>query len=108
MLYEYRCYTVAPGKMPDLQKRFRDHTIRIWERYDIKPVAFFTPVVAANNNQFIFILEFKDMAHRENAWNAFMADPEWQEALARSHDNGIIVTNVENKFLAATDFSPIK
>ena len=108
MIYEYRCYTVAPGKMPDLQKRFREHTLRIWERYDIKPVAFFTPVIAAENNQLIFILEYRDLAHRETAWAAFMADAEWQKALADSHSNGIIVTNVENKILAPTDFSPLK
>lgn len=107
MIYEYRCYTVAPGKMNALQNRFRDHTLGFFAKYDIKPVAFFTPVVAESNNRLIFILEFRDMAHREKSWEAFQADADWQRVLAESNKDGIIVLNVENKFLAPTDFSPI-
>ena len=108
MIYEYRSYTVVPGRMGDLLKRFRDHTLRLFEKHDIKPVAFFTPVIAESNNQLIWIVEFRDLAHREAAWAAFGADPEWQKALEESHREGQIVTNIENKILAPTDFSPLK
>jgi len=108
MIYEYRCYTVAPGKMNDLQDRFRNHTLGFFEKYGIKPVAFFTPIIAESNHKFMFILEFTDLAHRENAWNAFMADKDWQKIVADSNKNGVIVINVENKILAPTDFSPLK
>ena len=108
MIYEYRCYTVNPGKMPDLLSRFKNHTLRLFEKYDIKPVAFFTPLIAAANNQLIFILEYRDLAHRESAFSAFAADPEWQQILAKSNENGQIVVNVENKILAPTEFSPMK
>ena len=108
MIYEYRCYTVMPGKMEALQNRFRDHTIKLLEKHDIKPICFFTPIISQASNQFIWIVEFRDMAHREAAWAAFGADPEWQKALADSHKDGIIVEYIENKILAPTDFSPLK
>jgi len=97
-----------PGKMNDLLKRFRDHALAMFEKYDIKPVAFFTPVIAQSNNQLIFILEFRDLAHREASFNAFMADAEWQKILAESNANGQILSSIENKILAPTDFSPLK
>jgi len=108
MIYEYRAYTVAPGKMDDLLSRFRDHTMTLFEKHGIKPVAFFTPVIAEVSNQLIFILEFRDLAHRESAWAAFGADKDWQKALAESHKNGVLVTTIENKILAPTDFSPLR
>jgi len=94
--------------MEVLQDRFRDHTLKFFEKYDIKPIAFFTPIIAASNQKFIFILEFRDLAHRELAWTAFMADKDWQKVVADSNKDGIIVTNVDNKILAPTDFSPLK
>ena len=108
MIYEYRAYSVAPGRMGDLQNRFRDHTMALLKKHDIKPVAFFTTVIADNCNQLIWICEFRDLAHREAAWAAFGADPVWQKALKESHVNGELVMNIENKILAPTDFSPMK
>ena len=108
MIYEYRCYTVAPGKMPDLLSRFRDYTLAKFEEYGIKPIAFFTPVIAESNNCLIFILEYRDLAHRESAWSACMADKELRNVFAKSNENGQLITNVENKILAPTDFSPLK
>ena len=108
MIYEYRSYTVAPGKMDALFNRFRDHAIPLLEKHGIKPIAFFTPVIADASNLLIFILEFKDLAHRESAWANFMADKDWQKAFAESHKDGELVISVENKILAPTDFSPLR
>ena len=107
MIYEYRSYTVAPGKMGDLEARFKDHTLSLLEKHGIRPVAFFKTVIGDSNNQFIWIVEFRDLAHREAAWAAFGSDPVWLKALEESHKDGQIVLNIENKILAPTDFSPI-
>ena len=108
MIYEYRCYTVAPGKMNALQDRFRNHALKFFEKYEITPVAFFTPIISDSSQKFTFIIGFKSLAHRETAWSAFMADKDWQKVVEESHKDGIIVTNVENKIFAPTDFSPLK
>ena len=35
MIYELRIYTANPGAMSRLQARFRDHTVRLFERHGI-------------------------------------------------------------------------
>ena len=39
-IYELRIYTTVPGRMPNLLRRFEDHTLRIWEKHGIKQVGF--------------------------------------------------------------------
>jgi hypothetical protein len=69
--------------MEDLLNRFRDYTLALFKKHDIKPVGFFTPVISSTNNQLIWLVEFRDMAHRESAWAAFASDPEWIKALGK-------------------------
>lgn len=40
MIYELRRYEVAPGRMSELHERFEKHTLRLFEKFGIKPVAF--------------------------------------------------------------------
>src|SRR3712207_3554713 len=44
LLYELRIYTAAPGKMEALNKRFRDHTLRMFEKHGIKNIGYWTAV----------------------------------------------------------------
>ncbi len=36
MIYETRIYETHPGKLPNLHDRFRNHTMRIFEKFGIK------------------------------------------------------------------------
>ena len=40
-LYEMRIYTAAPGKKEALDARFRDHTIGLFKKHGMTPIAFF-------------------------------------------------------------------
>ncbi len=53
MLYEYRVYETLPGKLPDLHKRFRDHTIKIFERHGIKNIGYWTSEVGDYSDRLI-------------------------------------------------------
>jgi hypothetical protein len=109
MIYEYRTYEVVPGRMVDLHARFRDHTVRLFARHEIVPVAFFTPRLGGASDQLIYILAFSDLAHRERAWAAFEADPEWQQAKSDSEgDTGPLVVRVRAEIFAPTDYSPLQ
>ena len=33
MIYEWRAYYIMPGRMPDIQKRFADHTMRLFAMF---------------------------------------------------------------------------
>ena len=39
-VFELRTYTAPDGKLPNLQARFRDHTIRIFNKHGMKTVSY--------------------------------------------------------------------
>jgi NIPSNAP len=107
MIYEYRAYYALPGRMPDIQKRFADVTMKLFAKHGIKVIGFWDTVVG-ENNELVYICAFNDLAHREKAWAAFQADPEWQAARKASEANGPLLEKVINKIWKPTPFSPIQ
>jgi hypothetical protein len=107
MIYELRIYTAHPGKMGALLSRFRDHTTAIFERHGIKNVGYWLNSVGGRNDELWYMLAFDDMGHRQRAWAAFGADPEWQRVRAESEREGPLVHHIENRLMTPTDFSPL-
>ena len=57
-VYELRTYTAPDGKLGELNSRFRDHTIRIFNRHGMKSVISMTPQDAPDSaNTLIHVLE---------------------------------------------------
>ena len=106
MIYELRKYTAQPGRLRDLLARFENHTNRIWARYGIRQVGFWTTIVGPTDG-LSYLLAWESFAEREEKWNAFRADPELLEAFAESEKNGPLVFNVENLLLQPTSFSGV-
>ena len=106
MIYEYRAYEANPGKLPDLQARFRNHTMKIFERHGMKNVAYWT--VEGEANRLDYILAFDNADQQRRAWAAFGEDPEWQKVKSESEVNGALVANVTSTLLTPTDFSPLQ
>ena len=108
MIYEYRVYQAMPGRLPQLQARFRDHTLKLFERHGIKNIGYWTAEVGEYNNQLIYIVAFEDMGQRQRAWKSFNDDPEWQRVVAESQVDGLLVAKVFNSLLKPTDYSPLQ
>jgi hypothetical protein len=108
MIYEYRVYEAAPGKMQDLHARFRNHTVRIFERLGAKNIGYWTSSVGDYSDRLIYILGFEDAGHYERFWETFRSDPEWQRVRAESEVNGALTARVFNSLLAPTDYSPLQ
>ncbi len=108
MIYELRVYTTVPGRLPNLLARFRDHTLRIWERHGIRQAGFWTTLVGPDANDLTYMLAWESLAEREIKWAAFMADPEWIATKADTEKAGPINARVANSFLTPTDFSSVK
>lgn len=110
MLYELRIYYTVPGRMPALQKRFREDTVRIFERLGIRAVGYFTDHIGPDcDNKLTYLLAWEDLEERDRRMDALLADPEWIAARARSEaDGGPIVERVENSILLPTSFSPLQ
>jgi hypothetical protein len=108
-VYELRTYTAPEGKLANLQARFRDHTIRIFNKHGMKSVGYWVPQDAPNSqNTLIYILEHPSRDAAKKNWADFQADPEWQKVSAESQKDGRIVSKVESVYMEAADFSPIK
>lgn len=107
MYYELRTYTAAPGKLADLQTRFREHTIHIFARHYMTVVGFWTPD-EPGNDKLVYLMSYPDRESCDASWAAFRNDPEWKEAKAQSEVNGILAAHIENQYLTPTDFSPLK
>ena len=108
MLYELRIYHCVPGRLPALLKRFDTITLKLWEKHGIKQAGFFTTLVGQSNHELTYMLAWESLAEREKKWTAFMSDPEWIAARAKTEEDGQIVGNIVNQLLMPTAFSAVK
>ncbi|MCY7349337.1 MAG: NIPSNAP family protein [Cytophagaceae bacterium] len=103
--YEMRAYYTHPGKFPDILARFRNNTMRIFEKHGMTNVGYFVPQ-SKPDSVLIYFLSYPNREARDTSWKAFINDPEWKAVAAKSEENGKIVSKVVSTFLTATDFSP--
>jgi NIPSNAP protein len=103
--FELRTYTMrtdGAGNIDLLHKRFRDATVRLFTKHGMTIVGFWQPL--SKPDTLIYLMAYKDNAAHDAEWAAFQADPEWVKART---DMNVAVT-VENVFMNATDYSPLK
>lgn len=106
-VYELRIYHAAPGKLPDLLARFRDHTIALFNQHGMKSVAYWTPLdEPEKSNTLIYILYHPSREAAAANWQAFRDDPNWNSVREKSESNGKLVEKVDSTYMALTDFSP--
>lgn len=113
-LFEMRTYTTATGRMPNLQSRFRDHTLALFKKHGMTNLAYFqlAEAKACGGDTLLYFLAHKDMESATKSWADFRADPEWVAAKKASEEKagGSLTTEggVKSVFLKPTDFSPVK
>jgi len=106
-VYELRVYHTAPGKLPDLLARFRDHTTKLFEKHGIKNVAYWTPAdEPEKSNMLVYVVQHPSREAAAANWKAFQDDPEWKSVRDKSEANGKIVEKVDSTYMTLTDFSP--
>jgi len=108
-VFELRTYTAPEGKLGDLHKRFRDHTMRIFKKHGMESVGYWQPQDPPDSqNTLIYIISHQSREQAKKNWADFQADPEWQKVSAESQVNGRIVSKVVSVFMDSTDYSPTK
>jgi NADPH-dependent ferric siderophore reductase len=101
--FELRTYTVREGSSIDLlHTRFRDRTTALFKKHGMTIIGYWQPVT--KKDTLIYVLAYKDAAARDAAWAAFGADPDWVKTRTEMQVN----VQVENVFMSATDYSPMK
>ena len=107
-VYELRTYTATPGNLDNLLTRFRDHTMRIFEKHGMTNVAYWVPLdPELADDTLIYILRHDSMSAAQASWRAFGSDPEWQEVNEASNRNGPILDSVVRQYMTMTDYSPM-
>ena len=108
-VFELRTYTATPGKIDALHARFRDHTLKLFEKHHMTVVGFWRPTDEQQaKRQLVYLLAFPSQEAASKSWKDFQADPEWKAVKAASEKDGPLAEKIDSVFLKPTDFSPLK
>lgn len=108
-VFELRTYYAHPGKLNDLHARFRNHTVRLFEKHGMTNIGYWVPQEGPQAaNTLIYIVAHESREAAKKSWDAFRNDPVWIKARDESERNGKLVEKVESVYLDAVDYSPMK
>jgi hypothetical protein len=108
--FELRVYHTHPGRMPALEKRFKDHTNKLLEKHGMKLVGFWKPVPAPEDGDtvLVYLVEHASREAADKAWDSFRKDADWLKARAESEKDGPIVKKVDVQWWGATPYSALR
>ncbi len=108
-IFELRTYTTNKGKLNALHTRFRNHTMRLFEKHGMTNIGYWTPQESPlSKNTLIYIVSHRDRKSAKQSWESFINDPDWEKVAAESNAQGRIVESVDSIFIEATDYSQIQ
>ncbi|WP_425618382.1 NIPSNAP family protein [Anatilimnocola sp. NA78] len=106
-VYELRTYTTHPGRLPALNKRFQEHTLKLFEKHGMKNEMYWIPTDSTKSeNTLIYVISHESEAAAKKSWDAFRTDPDWIKARDASEADGKIVLKVESVFMTKAPYSP--
>jgi len=105
--FELRMYTAEPevdgvGGINNLHQRFREQEMAIFEKLGAEVLAVFQRL--DDPNTLVWVLAYRDRAHRQEVWDAFRTDAEWLALLAKYP----VPISAETYMMSATDYSNFK
>lgn len=108
-VFELRTYTTNEGKLDALQSRFRNHTMKLFERHGITNIGYWVPDDAPlKQNTLIYIVAHPSREAAKKNWAAIGNDPEWRKVRAESEGAGQFASKIDSVYMEATDYSPLK
>jgi len=102
--FELRMYTATNerGDINVLHQRFREEEVAIFEKHGAEVLATWQRL--DDPNTLVWMLAYRDRAHRDEVWSAFAADPDWA-ALREKYD---VSLSIEAYWMSSTDYSNLK
>lgn len=103
--FELRMYTANTergGDINTLHQRFREKEVEIFENHGAEVIAVWQRL--DDPNTLVWMLAYRDLAHRQEVWDAFGADPEW----AALREKYAVPISAEVYWMSATDYSALK
>lgn len=104
-VFELRIYKAAEGKLGKLDARFRDHTMKLFEKHGIRNVAYWHPTEEkASKDTLIYIIRHNSPEAAKKSWSDFGNDPDWHKARDAS-GVGRLAERPTSIYMKATDYS---
>jgi len=113
-VFELRVYTASKGNLEALNSRFRDHTLKLFEKHGMTNVGYFVPMkdTKGADDTLIYFLAHKSQDAAKASFDKFRLDPDWVAARKASEEKAggslTVQDGVKSTFLKATDYSKIK
>jgi hypothetical protein len=85
MIYELRLYSVAPGRMADVHSRFGEHLPALFAKHGVNCVGRWSALAGPDAPRFVYLLAYRDYAHRESTWVGFYQDADWWRIRAETN-----------------------
>lgn len=104
-VFEMRTYWAPEGKLDAMNARFREHTLKLFEKHGMVNIGYWMPIENPDN-MMMYVLAYPNREARDASWKAFLADPVWHEVRKTTEADGPIVAKIESVLLHATDYSP--
>jgi hypothetical protein len=90
------------GSINELHQRFREQEVAIFKKHGAEIVGVWQRL--DNPDTLVWMLAYRDRAHREDVWAKFAADPDWK-ALSSKYS---VPISPQVFLMSATDYSPLK
>ena len=109
--FEIRMYTVDRsrvgtgnfrGGIDELHQRFREKEVALFEKHGAEIVGVWQHL--GNPDTLVWMLAYRDRAHRDDVWAKFGADPEWKELMSKY----MVPLSANTFMLSASDYSAMK
>lgn len=114
-IFEMRLYTATPKNLDHLNARFRNHTVKLFEKHGMTNIGYWVPMKGEKgaDDTLVYILAHKSVEAAKQSFDAFRADPAWKAALKASEEKAggpltVPKTGVKSIMMKATDYSPIR
>jgi hypothetical protein len=113
-IFELRVYTASKGNLGALNDRFREHTLKLFEKHGIANVGYWVPMKDQKgaDDTLIYILAHRSVDAAKASFDEFRKDPDWLAARKASEEKAggslTVKDGVKSTFLKPTDYSPIR
>lgn len=113
-VFELRTYTATKGNLGNLNDRFQNHTMKLFEKHGMTNVVYWNVLKGqkGDDTQLVYLLAHKGPEAAKKSFDAFRADPDWVAARKASEEKGggslTEKDGVKSEFLKPTDYSPLK
>ena len=99
MIYELRLYAIAAGRMADVHDRFNHHFPALFAKHGVDCVARWVALAGPDAPRFVYMMAYRDYAHREAVWASFYQDAEWWRVRAETNAGHEIVERPHHFFM---------